>query len=81
MTKTYTVDVQKDEQTEDLFIELPSKLMENLGWKTGDDVKWEETDDGGARGDITLHPKLLDVEGFFRYAQRNGTNDDRTYPY
>ena len=44
---------------------------------------------GGARGDITLHPKLLDVEGYLRYAQ--GKNralgaawsapEDNTYPY
>ena len=54
-----------------------------LDYKVYIDGNWgtEETDDGGARGDITLHPKLLDVEGFFRYAQRNGHNDDRTYPY
>ena len=26
----------------------------------------EETDQGGARGDISLHPKLVDVEGYFR---------------
>tara|TARA_B110000495_G_C23016031_1_gene601833 strand:- start:1921 stop:2223 length:303 start_codon:yes stop_codon:yes gene_type:complete len=47
MTKTYTVDIQKDKQTEDLFVELPPELLENLGWKTGDDVKWEETKEGG----------------------------------
>ena len=27
---------------------------------------------GNGRGDISLHPKLLDVEGYFRYPQRNG---------
>ena len=36
---------------------------------------------GNGRGDISLHPKLLDVEGYFRYPQRNVINDDRTYPY
>ena len=41
----------------------------------------EETDQGGARGDITLHPKLVDVEGYFRYAQDNSITNDNTYPY
>ena len=36
---------------------------------------------GNGRGDISLHPKLLDVEGYFRYPQRNGITDDKTYPY
>ncbi len=36
---------------------------------------------GNGRGDITLHPKLLDVEGYFRYVQGNGHNGDNTYPY
>ena len=54
-----------------------------LDYKVYIDGNWgtDLTYDGGARGDITLHPKLLDVEGYFRYAQRNGYNDDRTYPY
>ena len=41
----------------------------------------EETDQGGARGDISLHPKLVDVEGYFRYAQDNAITNDNTYPY
>ena len=44
---------------------------------------------GGARGDITLHPKLVDVEGYLRYVQGKGravaaaftTATDNTYPY
>ena len=41
----------------------------------------EETDQGGARGDITLHPKLVDVEGYFRYVQDNSITEENTYPY
>ena len=49
----------------------------------------ESTDLDGARGDITLHPKLLDVEGYFRYAQGNtratgaawNIPAENTYPY
>ena len=36
---------------------------------------------GNGRGDITLHPKLLDVEGYLRYVQGNGYDGDNTYPY
>ena len=51
----------------------------------------EETDQGGARGDISLHPKLVDIEGFGRYigektnTDSDGIDDDtfvqKTYPY
>ncbi len=41
----------------------------------------EETDQGGARGDITLHPKLVDIEGYFRYVQDNAITEENTYPY
>ena len=41
----------------------------------------DSTDQGGARGDITLHPKLVDVEGYFRYVQGNNLDGDNTYPY
>jgi len=49
-----------------------------------------ETDGiGNTRGDLTLHPKLLDVEGYFRYVQGKGraagaafsTATENTYPY
>ena len=36
---------------------------------------------GNGRGDITLHPKLLDVEGYYRYVGGNRIDGDRTYPY
>ena len=49
MSETYTVTVQEDSQSKDLFFELPSELMKGLGWKTGDDLKWSETDNGGFR--------------------------------
>lgn len=44
----FEVEVQKNEQDE-LFIELPPSLMKELGWKPGDELKWEETDNGGFR--------------------------------
>ena len=31
------------------------------------DTAVDNTGNGGARGDISLHPKLVDIEGFGRY--------------
>ena len=66
-----------------------------LDYKVYIDGNWgtDSTDNGGARGDITLHPKLVDVEGFARYigewedvaGDAVKDNDDdfvqKTYPY
>ena len=41
----------------------------------------EQTYDGGARGDITLHPELVDIEGYFRYVQGVDRGAENTYPY
>ena len=40
-----------------------------LDYKVYIDGNWgtDSTNNGGARGDMTLHPKLVDVEGFARY--------------
>ena len=57
------------------------------------DTAVDNTGNGGARGDITLHPKLVDVEGFGRYigewadtngdgVKDNGENfSQETYPF
>ena len=71
MTESYQVEVQKNEQDE-LFVELPSELMTSLGWNTGDDVKWEETDDGGFRLKKVKYETVeleLDDEELFKYMQ------------
>ncbi len=64
-----------------------------LDYKVYIDGNWgtDSTNNGGARGDITLHPKLVDVEGFARYigektdTDSDGVDDDtfvqKTYPY
>ena len=64
---------------------LPYKLYIDGNWGT------DGTNNGGARGDITLHPKLVDVEGFARYigektdTDSDGVDDDtfvqKAYPY
>ena len=55
------------------------------------DTAVDNTGNGGARGDISLHPKLVDIEGFGRYigektdTDSDGVDDDtfvqKTYPY
>ena len=55
------------------------------------DTAHDNTGNGGARGDISLHPKLVDIEGFGRYigektnTDSDGIDDDtfvqKTYPY
>ena len=66
-----------------------------LDYKVYIDGNWgtDETNNGGARGDITLHPKLVDIEGFGRYigewvdVDGDGVKDSgddfeqKTYPY
>jgi hypothetical protein len=46
----YTVKVKETPKGE-LFIELPQKLMDQLDWKIGDDVEWEETEIGEVWGE------------------------------
>ena len=46
MSKTYEIEIQKDEETGDAFFELPSELMKKLDWNPGDDLKWDETNEG-----------------------------------
>ena len=52
---------------------LDYKVYIDGNW--GDSYTSERTYNGGARGDITLHPKLVDVEGYMRYiGEYDGTN-------
>jgi len=52
---------------------LDYKVYIDGNW--GDYYTAERTYNGGARGDITLHPKLVDVEGYMRYiGEYDGTN-------
>jgi len=52
---------------------LDYKVYIDGNW--GDYYTGERTFNGAARGDITLHPKLVDVEGYMRYiGEYDGTN-------
>jgi hypothetical protein len=41
-----TLIVQEDPETGEPFIELPQRLLTQLGWKEGDELMWEERPDG-----------------------------------
>lgn len=41
-----TLVIQEDPDTGEPFIELPQRLLEQLGWKEGDDLEWIEGPDG-----------------------------------
>ena len=45
MSNRYTLQIDSDEHGE-LFITFPDFLLEDLGWKFGDVVEYEEENDG-----------------------------------
>lgn len=47
MSKLFKSEVQEDEETKELYIELPSELLSQMGWDIGDDLIWEELEHGG----------------------------------
>lgn len=44
--KTSTLIVQEDPETGEAFIELPDRILRQLGWKEGDSLQWIERPDG-----------------------------------
>jgi hypothetical protein len=40
------LEVKKDTLTQELYIELPEELLNNIGWKTGDEIKWIDNKNG-----------------------------------
>ena len=38
--QTWTVEVIKDGKTEELVIQLPLELLNQMGWDVGDDLLW-----------------------------------------
>jgi len=38
----WKVEVQTDPETGDLFLELPLGMLEQVGWKQGDEILWTE---------------------------------------
>ena len=41
-----TLEIQEDPVTGEQYIELPQRLLAQLGWKEGDDLEWVELENG-----------------------------------
>ena len=46
MSKSWTLPVQYNEETDEYFIEFTEEMMEASGFKPGDDLYWEDNKDG-----------------------------------
>jgi len=44
---SWIVEVQKDNKTQELFVEFPPGCIDQVGWDVGDTVIWEELPNGG----------------------------------
>jgi len=41
-----TLEIQEDPVTGEQYIELPQRLLAQLGWKEGDSLEWVELENG-----------------------------------
>lgn len=46
MSRRYEVITQEDPETGDLLLPIPPELLEQLGWKEGDDIDISVDDNG-----------------------------------
>ena len=44
-SKKYITTIQEYGDTEELFIEIPDELIQELGWEEGTELKWETSQD------------------------------------
>jgi len=40
------MEVQEDPETKELYLELPQKMLDKMGWKQDDLLEWVENEDG-----------------------------------
>ena len=45
-TDSYTVKLEEDEKTGDLLLPFTPEILDEVGWKIGDNVNWKDNDDG-----------------------------------
>jgi len=43
---SWTVQIQEDGKTKELYLELPPDALAQVGWDIGDTLLWEELDHG-----------------------------------
>ena len=73
-TNSWTVEVQENGKTKELFIEFPPDCLDQVGWDTGDTLLWEELDTGDY--------KLTKQEEFpVSHEDTKGTRMDDNYYY
>ena len=46
MTNRWILEIKEDPETGDAILEFPIDLMEQAGWKEGDDLTWQDLGDG-----------------------------------
>lgn len=44
--KSWTLNVEEDPKTGDYMLTFPTDLLEQAGWKEGDNIKWIDQKDG-----------------------------------
>lgn len=44
--KSWTVNVEEDPESGDAILTFPPELLEQAGWKEGDDIVWTDNKDG-----------------------------------
>jgi hypothetical protein len=54
---TWSLTIQEDGVSKDLYIELPLEAINQVGWDEGDIIQWEELEDGNFK----LTKKVEDV--------------------
>jgi len=46
---SWIIQIQKDGNTEELYLELPPEALSQVGWDIGDDLIWEDMQNGSWR--------------------------------
>ena len=44
--KNWTIELQDDPETGDLILPFPEDMLEETGWKEGDELVWKDNQDG-----------------------------------
>ena len=44
--KSWEVIIEEDPETGDAILPLPQEMLDEVGWKSGDNLKWIDRDDG-----------------------------------
>ena len=44
--KSWEVIIEEDPETGDAILPFPQEMLDEVGWKSGDNLKWIDRDDG-----------------------------------